>query len=307
MFNRTLHNIIKFTLNFTANFFLLTTFYGIIEIINPIQWNTLKTFMAYFNIPYTEPNVTVTLSTVLLLIPCILTIIPQTQKYYIKLLLDIRECTPEEKEYLESITKEICEKSGNDPNEITLRIADIDDYNAFTAGYNTIAFTKKCIQELSREDNLGFMAHEMGHYKHGDAKETLVNYAIISVGNAVIFIYNLLILLLDFIGNIPLLGFPFRLAASLVEWFVYANGYILQMPNLVVTRYGDREIEFSADRYACEIGYGENLYNALQKIDTKAEPTDTTFRYNEHPRTKLRLQRIRQYLNEHQQPHYHIK
>lgn len=299
MFSITLHYIIKYTLNFTANFFLLTTFFGIIEIINPIQWETLKNFMAWLGIPYTEPNVTVTLSAIVLLIPCILMIIPRTQRYFTEFALNIRDCTPEEKEYMESLIKEICEKNGNDPEKISIKIIDADDYNAFAIGYDAIAITKKCLEDFSREENLGLMAHEMGHYQHGDAKENLINYAIISTGNAVIFIYNLLVLLLDFIGNIPLLGIPFRLLASLVEWFIYANGYILQMPNLIVTRYGDREIEFNADRYACEIGYGQNLYDALKKMDTNVTTEKTTFRYHEHPRTELRLKRIQQYLDEH--------
>lgn len=296
MFLKFLSNITTLSMNYSITFLALTTFYGIIEIFYPIRWKYLQIFMSYFNIPFTTQNIIVTLSSLTLIIPIILSMTSPARRF-ICWNFRCRKPTPEENKYLERIVGRIKINAGIKNKNFVLYIAqDKDNANAYAIGNNIIAITQKSLDILTEEEAIGIIAHEVGHIENRDTNATLLNFVISSIGNLVICIYTILKAAIDLLRCIPLIGWPLCILSWILSIFIWISTWVLDLPATIITQYGSRMTEFNADLYACKIGFSENLYKGLAKICTgESETAEHLKIYDSHPAAWIRLKKIREY------------
>ncbi len=180
--------------------------------------------------------------------------------------------TRKEKEYLLPIYEEVYEnakqKDTKLSNNINLYIIDNMYVNSFAIGRKTIAVTMGAIQTFSQDELKGVIAHEFGHLSNGDTKALLLS----TIGNG---IFSILILILKFIFIITDLIFsfmriPFANIFTLIASFLFDVGVIVfSYVSQIILSVNSRKNELSADRFAFDIGYGEELMYSLyilQKI-----------------------------------------
>ena len=297
------YNIINFSMTLSISFLVMTTFYGIIEIFRPIQSLWLGLFMGRFNIPYTAPNIVVTLSTLTLVIPGILSR-TYPLRHFVCWNYNGKTPTPEQQEYLDKIINNIKEKAGIPEKTFKFYVSENDVLNAMAVGDNMIWVSKKLLDELTEAEVAGIIAHEVGHIENKDTNAMLLNFALNVPSELVIGLYYLIKMALDWLKCIPVIGWPLFIFSWIIGLFIWFNKWFLQIPNSVVDNYGSRVNEFNADLYACQTGFAQGLYDGLQKI-TKDDKEITQGQYHAtHPATRVRLKRIKDYIKQQKEQYY---
>jgi heat shock protein HtpX len=168
--------------------------------------------------------------------------------------------TKKEKNYLMPIYEDVYTEAMNIfPNlrtDIELCIVDVLYINAFALGRKTVAVTKGAINSLSEEELKGFIAHELGHILHGDTKALLLAV----VGNGIFTILTIILqILVGIFTSMTRRGymvFVIRIIFQLILWYLVNLGQVILSIN-------SRGNEYRADRFAYEIGQGDNLKEAL--------------------------------------------
>ena len=164
--------------------------------------------------------------------------------------------------------------------------------NACALGRQTVAVTKGAIESLSEEELKGFIAHEFGHIAHGDTVALLLT----TVGNGIFTVFviitqtivNILSSVLDKRG---IVGFLTGLIRILLSIILVAFLYIGE----VVLAINSRSNEYAADRFAFELGHGDDLVEALYLlqgmcISDKAKIVDRL--KASHPHIAKRISRL---------------
>ena len=176
--------------------------------------------------------------------------------------------TRREKEYLIPLFEDIYEDvKGEYPylQDIEICIIDSLTVNAFALGTHTVAVTRGAIESFTEDELKGILLHEIGHIIHGDTKAILLNLignGIFSIG--VIFV-KIALLILDLI-TLPFHRKSYGVTYILMIFlhFVFSLSlFALTFIGNVLLSINSRKNEFSADSFANEIGYGEDLTNAL--------------------------------------------
>lgn len=172
------------------------------------------------------------------------------KEYLIPLFEDIYEDVKEEYPYLQDI--EIC-------------IIDSLTVNAFALGTHTVAVTRGAIETFTEDELKGILLHEIGHIIHGDTKAILLNLIGNGFFSICIVVIKLFLLCFEIFfvsvdkkpkGLAYLVSCFLRLIFTMLLFAFTLTGNILISIN-------SRKNEFNADSFANEIGYGEDLTNAL--------------------------------------------
>lgn len=172
------------------------------------------------------------------------------KEYLIPLFEDIYEDVKEKYPYLQDI--EIC-------------IIDNLTINAFALGKHTIAVTRGAIETFTEDELKGIILHEFGHIIHGDTKAILLNL----IGNGFFSIFIVFIKILLLCIDIVFLSTdkkPKRRPSfiSILLHFIFTLFLLaFTLTGNILISINSRKNEFSADHFACEIGYGEDLISAL--------------------------------------------
>ncbi|MDE6021613.1 MAG: M48 family metalloprotease [Ruminococcus sp.] len=137
--------------------------------------------------------------------------------------------------------------------------------NACAMGRHTVAVTRGAVETFTENELKGVLLHEIGHIAHGDTQAILLNLignGLFSVG--VIFI-KLLLLLLNLL--LPPLFNDRKgvivFITSFIRFILNALLFAVTLTSNIVLAVNSRGNEYRADRFAFEIGYGEDLINAL--------------------------------------------
>ncbi len=166
--------------------------------------------------------------------------------------------------------------------------------NSFAIGRKTIAVTMGAIQTFSQDELKGVIAHEFGHLSNGDTKALLLS----TIGNG---IFSILILILKFIFIITDLIFsfmriPFANIFTLIASFLFDVGVIVfSYVSQIILSVNSRKNELSADRFAFDIGYGEELMYSLyilQKISLPQNLKLIDRLRASHPNTAKRIEHL---------------
>ena len=180
------------------------------------------------------------------------------------------------------------------PDRINVRIMYDPNPNAFAIGTNTICVTEGM---LDMPDNLmaGIIAHELGHL----ALQHTVIQILIGGGNLIM---TGIMLFLEVLKNIFAIStvagsYKKRSAGSEAGVFLAAISagviYLWTKFCMLILRGSSRANEYAADAYAFEIGYGDDLAEALDRL-TMGTPQATLLKMlsSTHPEPGDRIGRL---------------
>lgn len=158
--------------------------------------------------------------------------------------------------------------------------------NAFAIGRRTVIVTTGLVQSLNTEQLKGVIAHEFSHLIKGDSCLKLG----INLSNIFVLIFIIIARLFAYIfSRIRVLNF-----LSVVFDVVLVALFTLWMKigNLMVAA-SSRSSEYTADNFAAQIGYGEELCEGLSIISECGKDKSFLATLNaSHPSTPDRLQRL---------------
>lgn len=194
---------------------------------------------------------------------------PIGEKFY-RLTSGIRPLAlKEEIELIQPIFDEVYEDAKNQDEHISeniqLYIEDTMEVNACAIGRTTVAVTKGAMQFMNTEELKGLFAHELGHMAHGDTKALLLT----CIGNGV---FNIFLIIGRWVLQVTQrLSYAFNNGPIfLISWLI---GKIIELFIFVFLLVGDillmhssRRSEYLADGYASSLGYGNQLKEALIKL-----------------------------------------
>lgn len=211
--------------------------------------------------------------------------------------------TKEEKQYLIPLFEEVYENAKEKDtklnNNIKLYIIDNMYVNAFAIGRKTIAVTMGAIQTFSQDELKGVIAHEFGHISNGDTKALLLS----TIGNGIftilIFILRIIMLIADFIFS--LMRYPVLNILTLLARFLFDIGILLfSHISQIILSINSRKNELWADKFAFDIGFGEELVSSLyilQKISLPQNIKLIDRLRASHPNTAKRIEQLENLLD----------
>ena len=208
--------------------------------------------------------------------------------------------TRREKEYLIPLFEEIYDEVKEEyPNlqHIEICIVDTLAVNAYAMGKHTIAVTRGAIETFTEDELKGIILHEFGHIIHGDTKAILLNL----IGNGffsicIVFI-KILLLCID-IFFLSTNKDPKRRPhfISILLHFIFTLFLLaFTLTGNILISINSRKNEYMADRFANEIGYGEDLINALyllQKMSLGENMKLIEKMQSSHPHIAKRIGRL---------------
>lgn len=212
-----------------------------------------------------------------------------------------------DRNYIESIFEEVYkearEKNPGIPENVILYMNHESEPNAFATGRKTICITKGM---LSMPQNYikAALSHEFGHLAHKDTDLVML----VSVGNLVISAITLI--LRAIIGFIQLIfgiaglfmggrdGALTQISSVIGKWiftFVIAGFTKLwtKLGVMLVMR-SSRENEYGADKFAFELGYGDDLCNLLENVDSLETKGLFASLMSAHPPKEKRIERLQE-------------
>ncbi|MCL2165366.1 MAG: M48 family metalloprotease [Oscillospiraceae bacterium] len=184
--------------------------------------------------------------------------------------------TIRDKEHLTPIFEEVYEEAlARTPSmsrHIKLYISEVKEVNAFALGRCTIAVTRGALASFTDEEIKGVLAHEFGHMANGDTKALLLSTVGNGVFTAIIFGIRLVMRVMELLAL--LLSSRDRLARIMTVVLRFVAFTLLDYAIILFLFMGDvilalnsRFSEYLADSYAHQIGYGEQLKDALYLIN----------------------------------------
>lgn len=185
-------------------------------------------------------------------------------------------------------------KTPNLPNRINVRIMYDPNPNAFAIGTNTICVTEGM---LDMPDNLmaGIIAHELGHL----ALQHTVIQILIGGGNLIMTSIMLILEVLKAVFTASTVASTYR-RRSAANWIGALFAAMSAGVIFIWTRFcmlilmgSSRANEYAADAYAFEIGYGDDLAEALDRL-TMGTPQATLLKLlsSTHPEPGDRIGRL---------------
>ena len=189
-----------------------------------------------------------------------------------------------------------------------IRLYMINDHypNAFALGRNTVCVTRGLLY-LDDEEIKGIFAHEFSHLSNKDTDFLLFIY----IGNLVMtcgfMIARAMIWIISFFLGVAtsdhddydvvkgLRGLIFARLADLL--YVIAVGLYTKL-GLILVRHSMRNQEYEADKFAYDLGYGEQLRDALTQLqDTNEAPKKFAANLmSTHPDMFSRIDKLNMYL-----------
>ena len=178
-------------------------------------------------------------------------------------------------------------------NHVKLYVALDNTLNACALGKKTLVINEGLLA-LDDEHIKGILAHEFAHLANGD---TLFSLALVG-GNfmftAVVTMFKLLILLINFVICLiarreeTLIGIVLMIAVNfLISLWTIIGNFLINLTS--------RSEEYGADHYAGELGYAKELRDALDIMDQMDGRFHMTFIQainSSHPRTDKRIIRL---------------
>ena len=207
--------------------------------------------------------------------------------------------TREEIDYLMPLFEEVYQDAkDNFPrlnNNIKLYIMDTMAVNAYAVGRKTIAVTKGAIHAFSGDELKGVLAHEFGHLVNGDTKALILNI----IGNGFFTLTIVALRLIMAVVRIITGLFDSSGVISIVFWlfnFVF-DIYVLAIMFVgqLILSLTSRQAEYFADHFSYEIGFSDELIEALytlQKIHIPANVSLLERLKASHPNISGRIARL---------------
>lgn len=162
-------------------------------------------------------------------------------------------------------------------------------FNAACSGHRHIMVTPEAIQEFYVSELAGLMAHEMGHYVHGDTRGLGMAFGFTLVGNFCIFLLNMVVWVTGILAIIPILGILFWLTSLLFTWFARLYTLFRYIPTWC-DLFIQRRKEYLADAYGLELNLGPEVIEVLEVLyETYGDCSWWATLTIDHPRLQSRI------------------
>lgn len=211
--------------------------------------------------------------------------------------------TKEEKVYLLPIFEEVYENAKEKDqklnNNIKLYIIDNMYVNSFAIGRKTIAVTKGAVQTFSQDELKGVIAHEFGHLSNGDTKALLLSTIGNGIFSVLIFVLKIIMLITEVVFSLTRI--PFLDVFAVLARFLFDIGVIIfSYVSEILLSVNSRQNELWADKFAFEIGYGEELVSSLYILQKISLPNNLKLLDRlraSHPNTAKRIEQLENLLD----------
>lgn len=286
-------------LTFIVNFVVVTWILLWTQTVYPFKFPELLQFMQWADISYNIGNTSMIVATVILMVPFMLSH-TRLMQYVLVKTLGCRTPSADERQYLEQIVKFLCQRSGESPNKYHLYVKRDDTLNAFAVGRDNICVHTGLLNVMNAPQVAAIVAHEMGHIQNNDTIYGVGCGAIAWAGNGVVQLYVTFIRILSIFASLPIIGWLIAIIILFVNLQLWVMQFFLNLPLQLINMFSSRQNEYAADRYACEIGLGRELYEGLSILMKFSGESKMGFFSNlmsTHPATPKRLARIQEYLN----------
>lgn len=191
--------------------------------------------------------------------------------------------------------------------EIKPYIIDSVSINAVAVGSHTVAVTKGALDVFSDEELQGIILHEIAHIHNGDTKAVILN----KVGNGFFSVYiilvNLFFRVLDLLfrdlddPDTKHTSGVLRALFEFIRIIINLSVYLILLVGTLVLSGNSRKRELEADKFAFELGYGEELKTALylmQKLSLSGNTSLIEKMKEGHPRVSKRIAILESLLDE---------
>lgn len=234
------------------------------------------------------------LSTLVVIILISLSFLPPIDtifKWFYKLRLPIRD----ERTRVQPLVDAVCQKACMDPDRFKLYICSDQFPNAYALGINIIAVSRGLLKVSNDDEIKAILAHEIAHHKNGDCIATRIYITVSLLGQFCLLTARFVKNLIPNIFLLKVLCFPVFLVLTIN---IYILEFLLFIPLLIAKIAGSRFQEYDADRFAAQLGYGQELYDFLYKIiDNEASPLGFwNILYKTHPSPANRMRRLERYI-----------
>jgi Zn-dependent protease with chaperone function len=229
-----------------------------------------------------------------LIVPALLSRFPFFQRFLIYL-MGVRKAKGTERDILEAAAAPVFQRAHAKREDYHLFVDNKKQLNAYAIGDDNIVVTRPVLSALPIPEISGILAHEMGHLQHRHTRWLLISYGMsmpLALSN---FLYRIIVMVLSFFLAVPILGFLIALFVFVFNVMIRITSACMGLPIHLLELYNSRQNEYEADRYACSIGLGAELYAALSAITQNGAYEQTGFLatlFSDHPLTRDRLERL---------------
>lgn len=205
--------------------------------------------------------------------------------------------------YIQNAWNDVCHRANVSPYSYTLYLQHQDLPAAFACGHNRVVVSKGMLLTVNDRELRSILAHELSHLVHRDtvysASHVSVHYAnmvfteiFIFYNSILYFIYNIL----RFIPIINIIALLFLIQIKIINWIILFLQSIVHYIFMFLIPFASRKDEYRADKYAHELGLGEELASALNKLSVFSydEPGIFNQLLASHPPIHKRIARLQQ-------------
>lgn len=310
-----LRAIIALALVFIINTFPAGIFLAILfSVSNPHTWGWVQDLVAFTGKPINENNAISVLMMLMVFTPVVLALFPFTPRI-IAFFSGWKKAKGENKEYIKSCLEPVCQKAGRNIESLNLYIAETNEVNAAAFGLNNILVYDGAIQADKQKPGFlcGILAHELGHISYMHGANLIFLYMITLGANLSLKLVNFCVWVSQPLGYVPIINFMYAIIMFCLGLYMRLFALIDTITNYIVLWFA-RMDEHAADKYACEIGYGQDLLYSLTDLQQMTWiPEKKGFFANigeDHPSLPHRIETIQKYLEKHPEkthayPPYH--
>lgn len=223
-----------------------------------------------------------------------------TQKLVLTRLLGARAPTRAELDRLHRAWGVVAQASHVPPNRFVFAVVDSDDLNAFASGGHLVVVSSWAIENLSRDDLTGVLAHELSHHlgMHTVALTAgqWLSIPIVLLARIGFFFQNIAHAATDTFARrsagASFVGKTIAGALTIVAWLFLSMITVSQ----IIGNATGKGAEFKADETVVRMGFGKELRNALRIVITAGNGERATHWRDRlvtaHPPARTRVARI---------------
>ena len=217
----------------------------------------------------------------------------------LRLLEHVRKLeTKQEKEFLQPLFNEVYEQAKRRNPElghIEMCVVDKIAVNAYALGKHTIAVTKGAMQTFNEEHIKALLAHEIAHILYHDTIASLYIWIAHGAFLGWVLTIKAILTVIDIVQEKYKKQSLGRAVTVLVKLIFEAIIFLFMLLMQIVVAVNSRKNEYRADRYAYDLGYGEELVEAfylLEKIQLGDNSTIIQRMIRSHPRITARIEQL---------------
>ncbi|MGA1436314.1 MAG: M48 family metalloprotease [Ilumatobacteraceae bacterium] len=186
--------------------------------------------------------------------------------------LGARSLTSEEHDVAQPIWEQVSAAAGIDPNRFVLRVIDADELNAFACGGHMVVTTSFSLRNLNQRELAGVFAHELSHHLGlHTISLTLIHWyslPIIALARIGFALKNIARAATEtFVAHSSALTAVGTVIAGVLTGVSWVFLSVLYASDAVGNLVGHRS-EFDADQRSIQLGYGNELVAALNRVIT---------------------------------------